>query len=369
MNINIKRELLLPALQRANGVIEKRQSIPILSNVLFQCDAQQLIITATDTEVEVNTMMSLGTQEQVKAAIPARKLFDICKELPENSDIKIELSANKAKIKSGRSRFTLALSSGQEFPKIGDFDNLCEFKMDVGLLKNLIDKTEFAMALQDVRHYLNGLLLEVQGDLIRAVATDGHRLAMAEESIKVESETLVQSIIPRKGVIEINRLLTAFGKNTKAELRLGTNHLKIMISDEVSLTTKLLEGAFPNYKKVIPSQTANPLYINKEVLRGGLNRAAVLASDRNPLVKMNITKELVMVTGSNHEQEEAVEELEAEYSGEPIEVGFNASYLQDILQVIPGDNIRIDLQGADVSCLVSTPNNEDLTYVVMPMRI
>ena len=227
MNINIKRELLLPALQRANGVIEKRQSIPILSNVLFQCDAQQLIITATDTEVEVNTSMSLGTQEQVKVAIPARKLFDICKELPENSDIKIDLSSKQAKIKSGRSRFTLALSSGQEFPKIGDFDNLCEFKIEIGLLKNLLDKTEFAMALQDVRHYLNGLLLEVQDGLIRAVATDGHRLAMAEENVRAEPGKLIQSIIPRKGVIEINRLLSGFDKATKAELRLGTNHLKM----------------------------------------------------------------------------------------------------------------------------------------------
>lgn len=369
MNINIKRELLLPALQRANGVIEKRQSIPVLSNVLFHCDAQQLTITATDTEVEVNTSMSLGTQEQAKVAIPARKLFDICKELPENSDIKIELSSKQAKIRSGRSRFTLALSSGQEFPKIGDFDNLCEFKIEIGLLKNLIDKTEFAMALQDVRHYLNGLLLEVKDNLIRTVATDGHRLAMAEENVKAESGELIQSIIPRKGVIEINRLLSGFDKTTQAEVRLGTNHLKITISDEVSLTTKLLEGAFPNYNKVIPSQTLTPLHIDKEVLRGGLNRAAVLASDRNPLVKMNISRELVMVTGTNHEQEEAVEELEAEYTGDSLEVGFNASYLQDILQVIPGDSVRIDLQGSDVSCLVSAPNNEDLTYVVMPMRI
>lgn len=369
MNINIKRELLLPALQRANGVIEKRQTIPILSNVLFHCEAQQLTITATDTEVEVNTTIPLGTQEQIKVAIPARKLFDICKELPENSNIKIELTSKQAKISSARSRFILALSTAQEFPKIGDFESLCEFNVDVGILKNLIDKTEFAMALQDVRHYLNGLLLEVNDMNIRAVATDGHRLAMVEENVKTQTEELIQSIIPRKGVIEINRLLNAFDKSTKAYLSLGTNHLKVMIRDEVSLSTKLLEGSFPNYRKVIPAQTETPLYIDKEVLRGGLNRAAILASDRNPLVKMNITKELVLVKGSNHEQEEAVEELEADYNGEPIEVGFNASYLQDIIQAIPGDGVRIDVQGPDVSCLISALDNEDLTYVVMPMRI
>ncbi|MEC8147204.1 MAG: DNA polymerase III subunit beta [Pseudomonadota bacterium] len=369
MNINIKRELLLPALQRANGVIEKRQAIPILSNVLFQCEAQQLIITATDTEVEVNTTISIGTQDQTKVALPARKLFDICKELPENADIKIDISEKQAKIKSGKSRFTLALSSAQEFPKIGDFDTLCEFDLDVGLLKDLIDKTEFAMALQDVRHYLNGLLLEVSSETIKTVATDGHRLAMAEKRIKVNPRELIQSIIPRKGILEISRLLSSFDKSSKVNLMIGTNHFKVMVKNEVSLTTKLLEGSFPNYKKVIPMQTSTPLFIGKEILKGGLNRAAVLASDRNPLVKMNITEELVMVTGSNHEQEEAVEELEAEYSGQSMEVGFNASYLQDILQAISSDSVRIDLQGADASCLVSVPNNEDLTYVVMPMRI
>ncbi len=368
MNINIKRELLLPALQRTNNVIEKRQTIPILGNILFSCDAQQVSITGTDTEVEVVSFLNHSVNEKLSIAIPGRKLFDICRELPEGADLKLTLNSEKVVIKSGRSRFTLAVSSADEFPRIGEFEVKKEIKILCNELKLLIDKTEFAMANQDVRSYLNGLLLEFVDNQLRSVATDGHRLAIAEREKNNNERTNYRCIIPRKGVMEINRLISSGGPNSEVELFLGENHLKIKIKD-ASLTTKLLEGTFPDYRKVIPEEGKTPVLVKKEDLRGGVSRAAVLSSERNPLIRMSFVKNQVILIGNNQEQEEAIEEVEVEYSGAEMEVGFNVTYLLDILAVIESDKVRIDLQSPDSSCLISSPDEPDSQFVVMPMRI
>ena len=368
MNINIKRELLLPALQRANNVIERRQTIPILSNVLLKCEAQRIAFTGSDTEVEVVTFVDMGSTAKKEVALPARKLFDICRELPENADMNLELLADKAKIKSGRSRFTLALSSASEFPYIGKFDVKQTLTLSTSELRELIEKTDFAMATQDVRHYLNGLLLEITPSNIRTVATDGHRLAIMDKEKKSGIESDGHVIIPRKGVIEISRLLAGRPKEQEIVLELGSNHLRLSVK-EASLTTKLLEGAFPDYSKVIPEEGDTPILVNKETLKGGINRAAVLSSDRNPLIRMAFSKGQVTLSGNNHEQEEAVEEIEVDYGGQEMEVGFNVTYLLDILGAMPDEDVRIDLKSPDSSCLVTGPDRPEIQYVVMPMRI
>ena len=368
MNINIKRELLLPALQRANNVIERRQTIPILSNVLIKCDAQRMSLTASDTEVEVVSFVDLGSTAKKEVALPGRKLFDICRELPEQVDIKLELLADKAKIKSGRSRFTLAISSGTEFPYIGEFDVLHSVNVSANEMKGLIEKTDFAMASQDVRHYLNGLLLEFAPNSIRTVATDGHRLALMEKDKKSDVKSKGQVIIPRKGILEISRLLAGRNKNEEVVLEIGANHLRLSAND-AALTTKLLEGNFPDYSKVIPDEGESPIIVDRDTLKGGINRASVLSSDRNPLIRMAFTKGLLTLSGNNHEQEEAVEEIEVEYNGQEMEVGFNVSYLLDILSVIPDPQVRIDINSPDSSCLITNPDKPEIQYVVMPMRI
>ena len=368
MNINIKRELLLPALQRANNVIERRNTIPILSNVLLRCEAQSLAITASDTEVEIVSYLDLGNQEKKEFALPARKIFDICRELPEGADLNLDLLPDKAKIRSGRSRFTLALSTPQEFPYIGEFDIAQSMPVSAGDLRELIDKTDFAMASQDVRHYLNGLLFELTSSEIRTVATDGHRLAVMEKEKRGNVDSLNQAIIPRKGVLEISRLLSSRSRDEEVVVEFGTNHMRLRVSD-VCLTTKLLEGTFPDYSKVIPEEGESPVMVNRETLKGGINRAAVLSSDRNPLIRMAFKKGQVTLSGNNHEQEEAIEEIEVDYTGKEMEVGFNVSYLLDILGVISDEKIRLDLKSPDSSCLISSPGQPEVQYVVMPMRI
>ena len=366
MNINIKRELLLPALQRANGVIEKRQSIPILSNVLFQCDAQQLTITATDTEVEVNTSMSLGTQEQAKVAIPARKLFDICKELPENSDIKIELSSKQAKIKSGRSRFILALSSGQEFPKIGDFDNLCEFKIEIGLLKNLIDKTEFAMALQDVRHYLNGLLLEVQDGLIRAVATDGHRLARVEVPLPEGAKEMPNIIIPRKAITEVRKLIDDWSD----DIDISLSETKICFSiGDIILSTKLIDGTFPDYERVIPSGNDKNMRVNCNDLSEAVDRVSTISTEKSRAIKLHLSNNNLVLSANSPESGTAIEELEVNYNGEMIEIGFNSRYLLDIANQIEGENVEFSMADPGSPTILRDQEDTSALYVLMPMRV
>ena len=219
-----------------------------------------------------------------------------------------------------------------------------------------------------MRHYLNGLLLEFTATNVRTVATDGHRLALMEKDKKSDLSTNGQAIVPRKGILEISRLLAGRNKNEEVILEIGSNHLRLSV-DDASLTTKLLEGTFPDYSKVIPDEGNTPVLVDRDTLKGGISRASVLSSDRNPLIRMTFAKGQVTLSGNNHEQEEAVEEIEVEYDGQEMEVGFNVSYLLDILAVIPDPQVRIDLSSPDSSCLITNPDKPEIQYVVMPMRI
>lgn len=366
MKIEISRESLLPALQATNNVVERRHTLPILSNLLVHAEDTHLTLTATDMEVELicdveNVPLNTGS-----IALPARKLLDICRALPAEATIKIEVSADRARVASGRSRFTLAPMPAPEFPSIGSFDAEAEFEVPTETLSDLLESTHFAMAHQDVRYYLNGLLLELEGERVRAVATDGHRLALTDKTVSHNEEGMRQIIVPRKGVLEIVRLLNAAGETVK--LRVGENHLQVSSGGQ-ALTTKLVDGRFPDYERVIPRETDNRVVADRELLRAGLSRASILSNEKFRGIRLNFKKNLLVAVAHNPEQEEAEEEIEVTYDGDPIEIGFNVSYLLDVLGVMRSDTVRLDLIDANSSCVMQDPDDDSSRYVVMPMRL
>jgi DNA polymerase-3 subunit beta len=366
MKIKITREILLPVLQAANNVVERRQSLPILSNVLIVAGNEGIQVTATDMEVELVSLIKNPVAEQGSVALPARKLFDICRALPAESEMTIESSGAKAKIASGRSRFSLATMNADEFPSIGAFESSVNLELPTETLSDLLESTSFAMAHQDVRYYLNGLLLEIDSSRIRAVATDGHRLAMTDKAVEISLETPRQCIVPRKGVLEIVRLLNP--NSTSAQIAVGENHFRVTSGDQ-SLTTKLVDGRFPDYERVIPRETDNRVVASRESLRAGLSRASILSNEKFRGIRLILKKNLLTAVAHNPEQEEAEEEIEVEYSGAAVEVGFNVSYLLDVLGVMRSDTVRLDLIDAQSSCLMQAPDDATSRYVVMPMRL
>jgi DNA polymerase III subunit beta len=366
MKIKISRELLLPVLQAANNVVERRQTLPILSNLLFVAGEQQLQLTATDMEVELICAVDQKAAKAGTVAIPARKLLDICRSLPSDAEMAIEEEGNKVRVVSGRSRFTLATMSGEEFPSIGAFDPAVEFEVSTGTLGELLESTHFAMAHQDVRYYLNGLLLEMDSGRIRAVATDGHRLALTEREIDLKLAVARQCILPRKGVLEIVRLLATAGESVRVTV--GENHLRVSAGAQ-SLTTKLVDGRFPDYERVIPPESGNRMLAGREILKAGLSRASILSNEKFRGIRLILARNLLTAVAHNPEQEEAQEEIEVDYAGESMEVGFNVSYLLDVLGVMRADTVRIDLKDAGSSCLMRAADDESSRYVVMPMRL
>ena len=366
MKIKISREILLPALQAANNVVERRQTLPILSNLLFQVEGKQVRLTATDMEVELNCQIECQPDTDGAIALPARKLFDICRALPADAELLIDGSGAKTKVSSGRSRFSLASMKADEFPSVGAFDAEVNLELDVEVLNDLIESTHFAMAHQDVRYYLNGLLLELDNDKIRAVATDGHRLALCEKSVDLAMDEARQVIVPRKGVLEIARMMA--GNEGKAVLTLGGNHLKVVSGDQ-SLTSKLVDGRFPDYERVIPRESDHAIIAEREALRAGLSRASILSNEKFRGIRLILKNNLLTAVAHNPEQEEAEEEIEIEYQGAEIEVGFNVSYLLDVLGVMRSDMVRLDVVDANSSCLMRTPDDDSARYVVMPMRL
>jgi DNA polymerase-3 subunit beta len=366
MKIKITRELLLPVLQATNNVVERRQTLPILSNLLFQVEGSRIRVTATDMEVELVHEIENPGNSDGALALPARKLLDICRALPADAELTIEGSGTKAKIASGRSRFSLASMKADDFPSIGSFDVQVEFTMPAETLIDLVESTHFAMAHQDVRYYLNGMLLEMDNNRLRAVATDGHRLALTDKTIELDLDQVRQHIIPRKGVLEIARLLNATGG--EVTVAIGENHLRVA-GGQQSLTTKLVDGRFPDYERVIPREGSNTVLADREILRAGLSRASILSNEKFRGIRLILKKGLLTAVAHNPEQEEAEEEIEVDYTGEAMEVGFNVSYLLDVLGVMRTDQVRIELVDANSSCLLRAPDDASSRYVVMPMRL
>lgn len=366
MKIKLSREALLPALQSVNNVVERRQTLPILSNVLINAEGQTITFTATDMEVEIIVQLQAAIEKEGAAAIPARKLLDICRSLPPEAEINIDVGTGKAKVQSGRSRFVLATLPATEFPSIGSFQALLEVRLDGQLLSELIGNTQFAMAHQDVRYYLNGLLLEFTEKQIRAVATDGHRLALCDREVDTGVSGMRQLIAPRKGVMEIVRVLGHASGDVS--LTVGSSHLKVAIQGQ-SVATKLVDGRFPDYERVIPREGDKCVLAEREITKAALGRTSILSNEKFRGVRLILSKGMMKAAAHNPEQEEAEEDIEVDYQGDELEIGFNVSYLLDVLAVLQSDKVRIELADANSSCLIQDPADNRARYVIMPMRL
>ena len=372
MKFSTDRESLLNALQLVAGVVERRQTLPVLSNVLVVAEDGKLELTGTDLEVEIVARVK-GIHVDVggSSTIPARKLLDICRSLPEGSDISVQQEGEQVEVVSGRSRFKLSTLPASEFPNVEGGQNLVGFKVSRGNLKNMIEKVSFSMAHQDVRYYLNGMLIEHTPEHLRMVATDGHRLAMVTSASTSEGQSgegaeASQSILPRKGVMELGRLLE--DSEDEVEISIGANHFRL-ISDEMEFTSKLVDGKFPDYQKVVPQGGDKLILSNRQNLKAAFSRASILSNEKYRGVRLQLSQDLLRITANNPEQEQAEEEVGLDYSGGDLEIGFNVSYLIDALNALDGDDVRVTLSDSNSSALVENPQDETTKYVVMPMRL
>jgi len=370
MKFSIARDALIKPLNLVAGVVERRQTLPILSNVLLALEDKTLSLTGTDLEVELIGRVELeaaGVDGEV--TVPARKLVDICKSLPEGSTIEFSLEGGKATVKAGRSRFTLSTLPAADFPAVESGAGSVALSLDQSLVKQLIDGTAFAMAQQDVRYYLNGLYLEILGGRLRVVATDGHRLALATGPALVEA-TDTGVIIPRKGVLELSRLLDG---SVPLELAIGTNHIRAT-NEQFTFTSKLVDGKFPDYERVIPKNADKSVIGERGELKQAFTRTAILSNEKYRGVRLKLSENSLDITANNPEQEQAEEAVGVQYTGTELEIGFNVSYLLDVLSVLEQPQVRLSLSDEASSALLENaePPSEgepELLYVVMPMRL
>ena len=365
MKLSASREALLKPLQAVIGVVERRQTMPILANVLLVAKDGQVAVTGTDLEVELVATVDVEVEAAGEITVPGRKLLDICRALPESAEVSISVSGEKLNVKSGRSRFSLMTLPAAEFPRVGDINAGQTLSVSQATLAKLLDKTHFSMAQQDVRYYLNGLLLETGQKWLRAVATDGHRLALCEVELDEQKMPEQQVIVPRKGVLELQRLI---GGEGELQIELGSNHIRIQL-EHIRYTSKLIDGRFPEYERVIPQDTDNQLTADREAFRGALQRTAILSNEKYRGIRLIIKKGGLLLQAHNPEQEEAEEEVEISYSGDDIEIGFNVNYLLDAFGAIESDEIVLAVVDGNSSCLLRDPGNDECKYVVMPMRL
>ncbi|OLU24818.1 DNA polymerase III subunit beta [Pseudomonas sp. PA15(2017)] len=367
MHFTIQREALLKPLQLVAGVVERRQTLPVLSNVLLVVEGQQLSLTGTDLEVELVGRVALeDAAEPGEITVPARKLMDICKSLPADALIDVRVDEQKLLVKAGRSRFTLSTLPANDFPTVEEGPGSLTFNLVQSKLRRLIERTSFAMAQQDVRYYLNGMLLEVQTGILRAVATDGHRLAMCSMEATIQQDGKHQVIVPRKGILELARLLTE--QDGEVSIVLGQHHIRAT-TGEFTFTSKLVDGKFPDYERVLPRGGDKLVVADRQGLREAFSRTAILSNEKYRGIRLQLAAGLLKIQANNPEQEEAEEEIAVDYNGSSLEIGFNVSYLLDVLGVMTTEQVRLILSDSNSSALVQEADNDDSAYVVMPMRL
>lgn len=366
MQLSIAREDLLKPLQQIIGAVERRQTMPALSNLLLRGTDRGLSITATDLEVELVATLDTELSDSSDTTIPARKLLDICRSLPDQAQLELSSSSEKIKVSSGRSRFTLATLPAEDFPTIDDLELDINIAISEDDLHSLIEKTAFAMAQQDVRYYLNGLLLEVDAEQIKTVATDGHRLALSQIEHKSDLDGVRQIIVPRKGVQELQRLLTH--EENQVTVSLGKNHIRVNLPN-LQFTSKLIDGRFPEYQRVLPEEEGNRATMDKALLKQALTRASILSNEKYKGIRLILDDNKLVIQAHNPEHEEAEDELEINYQGDRLEVGFNVVYLLDVLNVLGSDDVEIIIKDANSSALIVSPGKQESRYVVMPMRL
>lgn len=366
MKLQVGRNELLAALSAVIGVVERRQTLPVLSNFLMETREDELIVTGTDLEIELEARARVQNLAPGRATLPARKLFDICRGLPEGAEISLDVSGDKATLKSGRSRYSLSCLKADEFPAMGRLAEGRELTIPRRQLRTLIERTQFAMAQQDVRYYLNGLLLEVTAKRVRCVATDGHRLAMSEAVLDTGFKENLQVIVPRKAVMELTRLLDQ--SDEAVTLKIGAGQIQVDV-DVVRMTSKLIDGRFPDYERVIPDSGDKKLQADRELVKRALARTAILSNEKFRGVRLNLEDGKLVLQTHNPEHEEAEEDLEVSYQGSALEIGFNVNYLLDALGALHGEQFVMELKNSDSSGLIHAADDASSKYVVMPMRL
>ena len=366
MRFTLQREAFLKPLAQVVNVVERRQTLPVLANFLVQVQGGQLSLTGTDLEVEMVSRIAVEDAQDGETTIPARKLFEIIRALPDGSRITVSQTGDKITVQAGRSRFTLATLPANDFPSVDEVEATERVVVPEAALKELIERTAFAMAQQDVRYYLNGLLFDLRDSILRCVATDGHRLAMCETALENDNGAKRQIIVPRKGVTELQRLLE--GGEREVELEVGRSHVR-MKRDDVTFTSKLIDGRFPDYEAVIPIGADREVKVERETLRASLQRAAILSNEKYRGVRVEVTPGQLKISAHNPEQEEAQEEIEADTVVSDLAIGFNVNYLLDALSALRDEHVVIQLRDSNSSALVREASSEKSRHVVMPLRL
>lgn len=369
MQFTIERDALLKPLQMVSGAIERRHTLPILSNVLIEArEDGQLILTGTDLEIELVAMSPI--QQLIspgRITVPAKKILDICRSLPDTSLLSVTVQADNCVVSTGKSKFTLSTLSANDYPNLESWQGEVDLQLPRSQLRHLLDDTAFSMANQDVRYYLNGLLFEVDNGTLRSVATDGHRLAMSSIELAATAGHQKQIIIPRKGVLEVMRLLIA--DDQLVTLSLGQNHIRLT-DTQFSFSCKLIDGRFPDYRRVLPRNSTKLVTAHRDVLKDSCVRASILSNEKYRGVRFTLSSGELQIVANNPEHEQAEETIEVEYQGDTLEIGFNVGYLLDVLNTLSTDLVVLHLSDGNSSALIEGVGAKSgAMYVVMPMRL
>lgn len=367
MNIKINRDTLLKPLSSVSGIVERRHTLPILSNLLLVVKQNRIALTATDLEMQISLSIDTAKSEELSTTVSAKKLLDICRSLPENAEINLTTQDNRIQVKAGKSRFNLQTLPATDYPLMTKAvgNSTATVTINQNTLKRLFKKVEFAMAQQDIRYYLNGLLFEVTANRLNVVGTDGHRLSFTSTELSQNYEKQ-ELILPRKTVIELIKLLDDSDEEVVIEITTGQVNFTF---NDIQLISKVIDGKFPDYTRVIPVGHQNSFTVDRMAILLAMQRASILSNEKYRGIRMVLAKNSLRLISTNSEQEEAEEELELSYTGDALDVGFNVTYMIDVLNNVGSENIVFSFADANSSCLVTVPGDNDYKYVVMPMRI
>lgn len=365
MQITLAREEFLKPLMLVSGAIERKHTLPILSNVLIQVSAGQMTMTGTDMELELIAAVAVNSAAEGAITVPAKKMLDILRSLPD-APVTLTMQGNNAVLASGNSKFTLATLPAADYPNLESWQGDVVVSLSRKELRLLLEGSYFSMANQDVRYYLNGMSFEFEPALIRTIATDGHRLALTQVAAQIAVDSSKQIIVPRKGVLEIMRLLA--DDDAQVELHIGSNHIRL-VDGQFTFTSKLVDGRFPDYRRVLPRGGDKVMTANREWLKNAFARASILSNEKFRGVRLNLDSGRLQITANNPEQEQAEEIVDVNYQGGSLEIGFNVSYLLDVLNALKTEDVAFTLSDGNSSVLIDGVGYQASTYVVMPMRL
>ena len=366
MKFNINREQLLAPLQQIVSVIEKRQTMPILSNVLMKADEQKLSLTGSDLEIQMVSNTLINSTGYSNITVPARKFLDICRLLPAQSEISIEQQNDRLKVVSGRSRFSLATLDADNYPEFNESKLEFKFSINTGQLKKALNKTIFCMGNQDVRYYLNGLMINISNQTLKLVASDGHRLAIFQDELAQATGIDAMIVVPRKGITELNRLLEDLDE--ELQIQFSSSNIKVLF-DNLIFSAKLIDAKYPDFSKVYHQEFMDVIKVNRNSFKDALTRVAILSNEKVKGITLDINSDQLKISTQNLEHEEAEEELTIEYAGDKISIAFNAQYFLDAISNIDSDTVHITIASNASCCFIEDPEDQIYKYIVMPMRL